>query len=225
MKQIRFNLIVVTFFVLVLVPRGWAAERQVVHGHIPRVVTELHLQTVGRFPSTNRLRLAIGLPLRNREGLDRLLQQIYDPTSINYHHYLTPQQFAEMFGPTEQDYKTVIAFAMANGFTVTATHPNRVVLDVEGDVAVIEKTLHVAMWNYQHPKEARTFYAPNVEPSLDLAVPVLNIEGLDNYELPHPYHKIRPVNQPPTRSQTPVPGQAVRIAATISARPMCRALR
>ena len=124
-------------------PRGWAAERQVVHGHIPRVVAELHLQTVGRFPGTNRLRLAIGLPLRNREGLDRLLQQIYDPASTNYHHYLTPQQFTEMFGPTEQDYQAVMAFAMANGLTVTATHPNRVVLDVAGAVTDIERTFHV----------------------------------------------------------------------------------
>ena len=39
---------------------------------------------------------------------------------------------------------------------------------------------------YQHPTEARTFYAPDAEPSLDLAVPVLGISGLDNYALPRP---------------------------------------
>ena len=38
----------------------------------------------------------------------------------NYHHYLTPEQFTERFGPTEQDYQAVIAFAKANGLTVTA---------------------------------------------------------------------------------------------------------
>ena len=30
------------------------------------------------------------------------------------------------------------------------------------------------------------FYAPDVEPSLDLATPILHISGLDNYVQPHP---------------------------------------
>ena len=38
----------------------------------------------------------------------------------------------------------------------------------------------------QDPIEARTFFAPDAEPSLDLSVPVLAINGLDNYVLPHP---------------------------------------
>ncbi|MGA2869753.1 MAG: immunoglobulin domain-containing protein, partial [Verrucomicrobiota bacterium] len=38
-----------------------------------------------------------------------------------------------------------------------------------------------------HPTENRTFYAPAVEPSLNLSVPILHISGLDNYELPRPH--------------------------------------
>jgi subtilase family serine protease len=56
-------------------------------------------------------------------------------------------------------------------------------LDVTGSVANIEKVFHLTMRVYQHPTEARTFYAPDVEPSLDLAVPVLNIGGLNNYTM------------------------------------------
>ena len=138
-----------------------------------------------------RLQLAIGLPLRNREALANLLQQIYDPSSPYYRHYLTPEQFTEMFGPTEEDYQTLIAFAKTNGLTVSGAHPNRVVLDVEGAITDIEKAFHVTMRIYNHPTKTRTFYAPDVEPSVDLAVPVLRISGLDNYTLPHPMlHKV-----------------------------------
>jgi hypothetical protein len=173
-----------------------AAERQVLQGHVPAAVIKLHLQPVGRLAETNHLNLAIGLPLRNRESLTTLLQQIYDPASPNYHHYLTPKQFTEMFGPTEQDYQALIGFAKANGLSVTATHPNRALLDVNGSVANIETALHVTMRTYRHPTEARTFYAPDVEPSLDLAVPVLHISGLDNYVLPCPMNlKMAPVNR------------------------------
>ena len=85
-----------------------AAPRQVMHGHVPAVVA--HLQPTGNFAGTNRLNLAIGLPLRNQEALTNLLRQIYDPASPNYRHYLTPEQFTEQFGPTEKDYQAVDCF-------------------------------------------------------------------------------------------------------------------
>jgi subtilase family serine protease len=148
---------------------------------------------VGSFPGTNRLNLAIGLPLRNPEELTNLLRQIYDPASPNYRHYLTPAQFTEQFGPTEKDYQAVIAFARAKGMTVTGTHPNRMLVDVSGPVADIERALHVTMRTYRHPTENRMFYAPDVEPSLDLAVPILSISGLDNYSLPRPRLQATPL--------------------------------
>jgi subtilase family serine protease len=185
---------------------GQAAQRQVLGGHIPQVVKNRNLQSVSRLSSSQRLHLAIGLPLRNKEALDRLLQQIYDPASPQYRHYLTPQQFTEMFGPTEQDYQAVINFAKANGLTVTTTHPNRVVLDVEGSVADIEKALHVTMRVYNHPTEARTFYAPDVEPSVDLTVPILHISGLDNSALPRPLHVVRPIPDHQAMNATPNSG-------------------
>jgi subtilase family serine protease len=64
-----------------------------------------------RVPRSTHLNLAIGLPLRNQDGLELLLQQLSDPTSPNYQQYLTPEQFTEQFGPTEEDYKALIDFA------------------------------------------------------------------------------------------------------------------
>ncbi|HUJ72336.1 MAG TPA: protease pro-enzyme activation domain-containing protein, partial [Verrucomicrobiae bacterium] len=163
-----------------------AAERQVLHGHVPVAVTKLNLQPMGRLPYTNLMHLAIGLPLRNKGALDTLLQQVYDPASTNYHHYLTTEQFTERFGPAEKDYQALSAFAEANGLTVIGTHPNRTLLDVKATVADIERVFHVTMRTYQHPTEARVFYAPDVEPSVDLAVPLLEIGGFNDFEVPHP---------------------------------------
>ena len=83
------------------------------------------------------------------------------------------------------------AFAKAHGLTVTATHPNRVIVDVAGAAADIETALHVHLQTYNHPTEGRQFYAPDAEPSLDLAVPIAHISGLDNYSLPQPRFKPR----------------------------------
>jgi subtilase family serine protease len=149
-------------------------------------VTELKLQAISRLPATTKLDLGIVLPLRNKDRLTKLLQEIYDPASPNYGKYLSPEKFTEMFGPTERDYQALSKFAERNGLKVTAMHSNRALLNVSGSVADIEKVFHVTMRAYQHPTEARTFHAPDVEPTIDLDVPILAIQGLDDFIIPRP---------------------------------------
>lgn len=172
-----------------------AADRQVVPGQVPAAVARL--QATERLPATQHLNLAIGLPLRNQSDLTSQLQHLYDPASPSYHQWLTPEQFTERFGPTEADYQAVVGWARAHRLNVTVTHPNRVILDVEGAVADIEAALQVALKVYQHPSEARTFYAPDAEPSLDLAVPILHISGLENFFLPRPHFQAQSLDQWP----------------------------
>jgi subtilase family serine protease len=178
--------VIVTAFALSFPDQSTAADIQFPSGYIPRNIAKLNLQPIGSLPASMRLQLAIGLPLRNREALANLLQQIYDPRSVHYHHYLTPAQFTEMFGPTEEDYQALISFAQSNGLSVNGTHPNRILLDVNGSVADVESAFHVKMREYRHPTENRAFYAPDAEPTLKLRLPVSHIDGLDNYIVPHP---------------------------------------
>src|SRR5665213_370191 len=95
---------------------------QVLNGHVPRITKQL--KSVGRLESSKRLDLAIGLPLRNREGLTNLLQELYQPSDANFRHYLTADQFASSFGPSEEDYQAVVNFAKSHGLIVKNTHPN-----------------------------------------------------------------------------------------------------
>jgi subtilase family serine protease len=147
-------------------------------------------------PSETNLNLAIGLPLRNREALTNLLEDLYNPASPNYRHYLTPEQFTERFGPTPEQYQAVIAFARTNGLTVTGKHPNRLLLDVRGKVSDIQNAFHTTLRLYSHPTEARAFYAPDTEPSVERALPVLDVSGLNNLTRPHPKSlRVMPDNQ------------------------------
>lgn len=164
---------------------GQAAGWQQLRGHVPPAV--LQLNAVGRLAATNRLKLAIGLPLRNTNALAALLSSLYSaPLNGQSRHFLTPEEFIQRFGPTEKEYQAVIAFAGTNGFTISATHRNRMLLDVEAAVPDIERAFHINLRTYAHPREARLFYAPDTEPSLKLATPVLHISGLDSFTIPHP---------------------------------------
>jgi subtilase family serine protease len=159
---------------------------------VPPAVARLIPQ--GRVPATNRIHLAIGLPLRNEEALHSLLKNLYDPAGTQFHQFLTPQEFTARFGPTETDYQAAIRFAEANGLTVSERHPNRVVLDVEGNARAIEKAFHVTLSIYRHPTEARDFFAPDSEPSVPSNLSVVTIDGLSDYALPRPLsHRIDPL--------------------------------
>jgi hypothetical protein len=143
------------------------------------------IQPMGRLPGSQRLNLDISVPLRNEAALHVLLGQLYDPASPNYRRFLSVQQFTDQFGPTQSDYERVIGFAQAHGLKVTHTFANRLVLDVSGTVSSVEQTFQVRMQVYPHPTENRTFYAPDLEPSVETGLPILTVNGLSNFSLPH----------------------------------------
>ncbi len=153
-------------------------------GHVPAVVARL--APIGRLAATNALSLAIGLPLRHQQGLDELMQQLYNPASTNFHKFLSRREFTARFGPTEQDYAAVKHYASANGLTVSGDYSNRLVLDVRGPVAAVERAFHTTLRIYHHPTEARDFFAPDVEPSVPEEVPVNDLLGLTDYAPPRP---------------------------------------
>ncbi|HVV01279.1 MAG TPA: protease pro-enzyme activation domain-containing protein, partial [Verrucomicrobiae bacterium] len=176
-----------------------AAARRTLHPtRMPSIVAKM--TPLRNIESTRHLQLAICLPLRNEQDLDALLRDLQDPASTNFHRWLTPQEFTDRFGPTEADYQALESFAVSNGFKVTCRHPNRLILDVDADAATIQRAFHLTMRVYHHPTENRDFYAPDTVPTLDLPIPVLEIDGLDNYSLPKPHLKPRPLQGNPNAS-------------------------
>jgi hypothetical protein len=166
-------------------------------GHVPAAVTRL--KALGDLPETNRLHLTLSLPLRQPEALQRMLHDLYDPASARYRHFLKPQEFTDRFGPSEEDYRALITFAQAHHFQILRTHLNRLLLDVLAPLTDMRDAFHVNIKIYQHPSEARTFYAPDAEPSVDLEVPLLHIGGLDNDDLPQPLLRSgKSIGSPPT---------------------------
>jgi len=163
-----------------------AAESPRLVGHLPAAVARGAAIPGARVPGTNQLRLALSLPLRHAGELTKLLASLYDPAGPEFHHYLTPGQFAARFSPAPADYAAVLEFARTNGLTVTATHSNRLLVDVTGRVADVERALRVRLFSFRHPSEPRNFFAPDTAPTVDARLPLLQVSGLDDFSRPHP---------------------------------------
>ncbi|MGO9794566.1 MAG: protease pro-enzyme activation domain-containing protein [Terracidiphilus sp.] len=154
--------------------------------HVRQATQDGSARSMGRLPASQAMNLVIALPLHNEDQLDQLLKDLYDPSSPSYRQFLTVEQFTEMFSPTQQEYDAALNFAKEKGLTVTGTSPNRLTLQVSGNVANVEAAFHVNIGVYQHPSENRTFYAPDREPTTNLTFSLWHISGLDNYSIPHP---------------------------------------
>jgi subtilase family serine protease len=163
-----------------------AQQQSLLTRHVRQVTLNGQAPLVGHLPATQSMRIVLVLPHRNQAELDNLLKELYDPSSPSFRKFLTVEEFTERFGPSQEDYDSVIRFAKANGLTVVGTSRNRMNLDVKGPVASIEKALHVTMGVYQHDTENRTFFGPDREPTPDMAVQLWHVGGLDNYSTPKP---------------------------------------
>lgn len=171
---------------LLFITESGAQAQAVLTRHLHQEVISGAAPFLNRMPANQSLRLNIMLPLRNEADLDSLLQDLYNPQSPFFHQFLSVKEFTDRFGPTEQDYAAVIHFAQQNGLTVTGTYPNRMVVDVTGSVANVERAFQVSMGLYQHPTEARTFYSLDREPTPNVGVQLWHIAGLNNFSIPHP---------------------------------------
>ena len=162
-----------------------AQERQQLRTHMAATAGT---QTTGRLPATQQMNVAMTLQLRNEPQLQALLTDLYNPNSPNYRKFLSVSEFTAQFAPTEADYAAVVNYASAHGLTVTHQAANRLVVEVSGPVNAVEQTFHVNMQVYQHPTENRTFYAPDVEPSVDAGLAVSGVSGLNSYHPPSPVY-------------------------------------
>ena len=74
------------------------------------------------------------LPLRDQAGLDAFVADVTNPSSPNFRHYITPAEFTARFGPTQNDYDTVVQYLVRNGFSVVGGSRDGMDIQVAGPV-------------------------------------------------------------------------------------------
>ena len=183
----RIALVCAIVFLLFTIP-GQAQPQLLSTRHVRDAVANGQAQFVGQLPATQTLRFDMVLPLRDRAGLENFIQEVQDPASPSYHQFLTPQEFTARFGPSQEDWDALVAFAKASGFEIISGTRDARDLRLTGTVANIEKAFHVTMGTYHDLTEDRTFFAVDREPTVDLPFQIWHITGLDNDSKPHPMY-------------------------------------
>jgi subtilase family serine protease len=156
--------------------------------HVRDAVSNGTAKQLSNLPASQIMNLDVVLPVRDQAGLDAFVADVTNPSSPSFRRYLTPAQFTARFGPTQNDYDTVVQYLVRNGFSITGGSRDGMDIQVAGPVSAVEAAFNVKMHTYQHPTENRTFYSPDREPTTSLAISLWHVSGLNNYSLPHPMY-------------------------------------
>ena len=135
------------------------------------------------------LTLVLSRSADQQAAFDAYVAGEYNPSSPDYHQWLTPQQIGEQFGPAQADIATITGWLASQGFTVKLVTPDRMTIRFSGTAAQVQSAFHTQIHNLS--VNGVGHYANMTDPQIPaaLAPVVLGVKALHNF-LPQPQHKL-----------------------------------
>jgi uncharacterized protein (TIGR03437 family) len=138
------------------------------------------------------------LRLRPAAGLEVFLEEQRNPASPNYHHWLTPEQFADRFGLSQNDIGQIAAWLRSEGFQVHDVARGRIWITFSGTAEQVNRAFHTQLHRYSD--RGQIHFANATDPSVPAAFQdvVSSIDGLDNFGLDPLYRLTSEGSRTPT---------------------------
>lgn len=114
-------------------------------------------------------------------ALESFMAEQLDRSSPNYHHWLTPVQFGQMYGPAQQDIDVVTKWLGMHGFQVNNVANSRTTIDFSGNAAQVQAAFHTAI--HQYVVKGEQHWANSSDPAIPTALTpvVAGIRSLHNF--------------------------------------------
>jgi subtilase family serine protease len=182
------------FFVCALSVAAWGATPQnritqeIDTSHLAQIPGNMHPMAQPEFDHggvdvNQQISGAVAFKLSpaQQANLNTLLVAQQNPSSPQYHKWLTPEQYASRFGLSQSDLAKVTAWLQSQGLTVTRTARGGNSVFFTGTAGQVEYAFHTELHNYL--VNGKTHYANASAPAVPdaLAGLVLGIEGLNNF--------------------------------------------
>jgi uncharacterized protein (TIGR03437 family) len=119
-------------------------------------------------------------------ALNKLLVEQQTPGSPNYHHWLTPEEYAQMFGVSDADVSTISQWLRQQGLQVVSVARGRTWIAASGTAAQVEAAFQTEIHSYL--VDGETHFANASAPSVPTAFGsvVQSIRGLNDFRMkPH----------------------------------------
>ena len=137
---------------------------------------------LGALPSTQPLTFEVGLALSDRSGLQQLLAEQEDPSSVHYHQFLTSAQFSERYAPTPAEAAQVQGYFVGHGAQNVQLTGDRMSMNFVLPARDVPAAFGTTLATYRSSSGDQVFYAPTHAPSLppSIAADLVRVDGLSN---------------------------------------------
>ena len=121
-------------------------------------------------------------------ALDQLLAQQQDKNSPNYHRWLTPEEFGQRFGASDEDIQKITAWLESRGFRVNEVAKGRNLVNFSGMAGQVRTAFHTSM--HQYMLNDRQHLSNSGDPAIPAALSsvVAGVASLNNF-FPHAQHR------------------------------------
>ena len=154
--------------------------------HLVPVKVQFSEQSPGLSVFSGNLNILITLNMNNQSALSRFLKDLSTYGNPLYHKYLTRDQFASLYSPSQKSYNEVVDYFLSLGISNIQTYSDRLYISFSLTSTEASKIFNVPIYWYN--EGGHGFYAPLGTPTLPLRISSLisNVEGLDDYYQSHP---------------------------------------
>jgi uncharacterized protein (TIGR03437 family) len=160
------------------------SRRVFLHGYVhPKAQAQFDRGPVSPAVELTHLTLHFKPSAAQQAELDQLLLDQQNPSSPQYHHWLTPQEYGARFGLNDSDLAQATQWLASQGLKVTGTSLARNYVTFDGAAANVGKAFGTELHNYLVDGEPH--FANTSEPSIPAALePVVRgIRGLHDFRL------------------------------------------
>ena len=123
---------------------------------------------------------------------DRLAAEQLDRASPNYHHWLTPEEFGQRFGPSDADIQTISSWLESHGFEVNSVAKGRNVIEFSGNASQVSQAFRTEIHKFVVNGEEHWANASDPQIPAALTPVVAGVNTLHNF---HPKPMARRLGQ------------------------------
>lgn len=126
------------------------------------------------------------LVLKREGATDTALQELItaqqDKSSSSFHTWLSPEQFAERFGPSKSDLQTLTAWLQSHGLRVNRIARGGMTIEFTGTAAQVKEAFHTPIHSFV--VNGKSHYANALDPQIPaaFATVVAGVNTLHNFE-------------------------------------------
>jgi hypothetical protein len=188
---------------------GGLASHVLLTGQQPQWATEQNRR--GLIPGDTRLEhltLVLRRSPQKQKVFERFLQELQDPSSPNYHRFLSPVQVGKKFGPAQHDIEAVTGWLRSQGLRVNSVANSRMTIDFSGTASLVGSAFATEMNYYEVRGERRMAAASNPQIPAALAGVIQSISGLNTVN-DHPYLGAEQAEVPATGTGSDLPALSI----------------